>query len=611
MILGNAVEFLGYANSLPPSDLDTLRALSPQDLRTWAVAQAEIHRNHALALLSIHNVIAPIHRLPNEMLSEIFSWAGQPPRGIYVAHVCRRWRAILWKTPAFWENILEGERFDLQETLHARELGNRLTYLTTALDNSTPRKSLNICTFHFPPALRSLLDQHSSRIGALDVSIYGTSQKVSLFEALAPGIPHLKELTIKFCWEPDSTVEAWCFAENLLNRIKPLSSAAFPCLVSIDCPALLTPLLSMDHLNHVKIRGSMSPNWPFSGLLSAARMPSPEAFLKFLDCVKNVQTLHLLDGALPDDIFVWQEPRATYFSSLTSLRISDKRGLVSAAMQYFRLPPRVAVHLSDPEVTGEETPFLSRHGLRLGLWKEVISDIDRVEASTSTQYIDHYRRRRWFTIRGYCNGERRLRFDYSKESIAQKVAFEPFIGNSRITHLLHTANRPFHPEHYCFPRTQANPFLRALPYLRSLNVINQDFSGLLGALQCAGHEGFPVVCPVLEDLVIECCFDSEELAQSVRSADFHSDVVVGRFRERLKELVVALQARAAHGSRLKSLRWSELEEKALRNDRKRLATEIFVVKNWGLDEGDPDLQTLRSLVDGKVKIGKVRLFAGK
>ena len=210
-----------------------------------------------------------------------------------------------------------------------------------------------------------------------------------------------------------------------------------------------------------------------------------------------------------------------------------------------------------------------------------------------------------WAIRGYCNDAQRLRFDYVKASIAQEVAFGPFRGN-RVTRLLHNVDHSFRLEHP--PHNQ--PF-RAFPHLRSLHVINEDLSGLLEALQCGGRDGIPVVCPVLEDLAIECCFDNERLAQSVRVAEFQSDVVAGRFRERLKELVVALQARTEHGSRLKSLRWSELEKKALRGDRSRRATETFVIEGWGLGEDDPDLRTLRSLVDGEVNVGEVSLYLPK
>ena len=184
---------------------------------------------------------------------------------------------------------------------------------------------------------------------------------------------------------------------------------------------------------------------------------------------------------------------------------------------------------------------------------------------------------------------------------------EPFRIDSRITHLLHNLGHPFHHKRRRLEE-QDDQLLRALPHLRSLHVINEGFSGILKALQRAGSDGLPVVCPVLEDLVIECCYNIIPLAPGEPTVDLYNDIVVGRFGGRLKELVVALQARAAHGTRLRSLTWSELDKTALRRDRSRRATKTFVVENWGLDESDPDLQTLRSLVDGEVKIGEFRLY---
>jgi len=60
--------------------------------------------------LDINNML-PVHRLPHEVLSQIFELACSPPSAATMAfraaltHVCRYWRGVLLSYPKLWTNI--------------------------------------------------------------------------------------------------------------------------------------------------------------------------------------------------------------------------------------------------------------------------------------------------------------------------------------------------------------------------------------------------------------------------------------------------------------------------------------------------------------------------
>ena len=103
--------FHGLVSSLPISDSAALLGLSDNDVRTWSAAKADEYRTFALALLSIFNAVAPIHRLPIEILSQIFGECWTDRKSIRVGHVCRQWRSVLLATSRFWADAVKGKKF--------------------------------------------------------------------------------------------------------------------------------------------------------------------------------------------------------------------------------------------------------------------------------------------------------------------------------------------------------------------------------------------------------------------------------------------------------------------------------------------------------------------
>ena len=86
---------------------------SRDHLRQAIIDESNSLEASAQALKSHHNELAPISRLPYEVLATIFSLlsviAWNEGSGhlawIYVAHVCHRWRETALNHPCFWSYI--------------------------------------------------------------------------------------------------------------------------------------------------------------------------------------------------------------------------------------------------------------------------------------------------------------------------------------------------------------------------------------------------------------------------------------------------------------------------------------------------------------------------
>lgn len=72
---------------------------------SWKLALPVLN-NYRFALLVYHNSILPIHRLPNELLINIFLLVIRSGTSlIKMSHVCYRWRAVALDCPALWTSI--------------------------------------------------------------------------------------------------------------------------------------------------------------------------------------------------------------------------------------------------------------------------------------------------------------------------------------------------------------------------------------------------------------------------------------------------------------------------------------------------------------------------
>ena len=100
------------ATPLAKHDVTALNRLSDvSQVRAWTRRKVARYKKYITALLAIHNSIAPINKLPTEILQQVFvhvpsrSRKCSPSWMVSLQFVCRRWRSVLLATPKFW---LEG-----------------------------------------------------------------------------------------------------------------------------------------------------------------------------------------------------------------------------------------------------------------------------------------------------------------------------------------------------------------------------------------------------------------------------------------------------------------------------------------------------------------------
>ncbi|KAH9915276.1 uncharacterized protein BXZ73DRAFT_106248 [Epithele typhae] len=167
------------------TSIDVLLGSIPTADRAALAGLSDDARDNTLALLSIYNAVAPIHRaFPTEVLSEIFSHCWQDPRSIAVAHVCRHWRSIALKTPRLWAAALP-----------------RLGSCSPNPGNANPAAAI----YHFLDHFANTLAPHAARLVDLYVRLgnapsffFNGSTLSALCKFLTSGAPNLEVLGITF-----------------------------------------------------------------------------------------------------------------------------------------------------------------------------------------------------------------------------------------------------------------------------------------------------------------------------------------------------------------------------------------------------------------------------
>ncbi|KAI0919574.1 hypothetical protein AcV5_001604 [Taiwanofungus camphoratus] len=93
---------------LSEMDRAVVTGLSAAELREWVLMKTQEAEQYLLCLRSIQNSTAPINRLPNELLVDIFSNVKGSSRymaWIKLTHVCRSWRELALATPLLWTTV--------------------------------------------------------------------------------------------------------------------------------------------------------------------------------------------------------------------------------------------------------------------------------------------------------------------------------------------------------------------------------------------------------------------------------------------------------------------------------------------------------------------------
>ncbi|PIL33184.1 hypothetical protein GSI_04634 [Ganoderma sinense ZZ0214-1] len=198
----NTPSFSGLVSSLPIADRDILAGLGDDDIRAlWSAAKADDHRRLALTLLSIYNAVAPIHRLPFEVLSSIFEMCWKDRKSLRIGHVCRQWRSVLLDTSGFWASAVKREQFHQDDCATG--------YLGAVLERSAPQV-IAPSFQHFSERVSPFLALHADRIASLTVSLGRCTELFHLWSCLNTGMRSLSTLKISSVnddwWDVESRI---------------------------------------------------------------------------------------------------------------------------------------------------------------------------------------------------------------------------------------------------------------------------------------------------------------------------------------------------------------------------------------------------------------------
>ncbi|KAF9016044.1 hypothetical protein BDZ89DRAFT_416848 [Hymenopellis radicata] len=150
-----------------------------------ALAAAELDRDKVLDFMNVHTRLnPPIHGLPPEILSLIFSFTFNPPFRVFdsrasgpwlLGKVCGTWRKVAWETPTLWKSFVlcceDGRDLDLDQALLGLADTFRKDLLQQALTRSgqTPL-TVVLETYGNDATYIQILTQHLPRVTELRVS---------------------------------------------------------------------------------------------------------------------------------------------------------------------------------------------------------------------------------------------------------------------------------------------------------------------------------------------------------------------------------------------------------------------------------------------------------
>ena len=193
----------------------------------------EIRRTtiHLLALRSLVNQRAPVHRLSNELLLEIFAYLAHSDFAKYrskwylLTHTCRHWREVALQCPSLWTTVLcHNQDMAITFVSRSRRMPLRIVWETSSND------------------AQALADRLQNIFGAAEISSDVESldftfsyNGLDLFRKLADWrLPNLRSLKISHIWDSDT-----------IFMVADPASFAYPLrLHTLDLKGAMVPLSS-------------------------------------------------------------------------------------------------------------------------------------------------------------------------------------------------------------------------------------------------------------------------------------------------------------------------------------------------------------------------------
>jgi F-box-like len=313
------------------------------------------------AFLEMLNPIRPAHRLPREILMQIFANIGSGKRILPVSHVCRRWRDTAINAPELW-SFFETEDFtSMFPVALQRSKDNLLNVQLHASCEEIWR-------------LERLLELPFSRLRSLDVVVTGpfTDEVKGIFSRCRSHASVLNEFSLRFDFDasipqPVPFDENNCFS-MLFDREAPVVSALFLRNLHPWPPLLSERLKSLT--------------------LTSIFIPADELY-PALRSVPNLETLALLNAisVLSENFSGSDTPIA--LDRLRVLYIHQPRGALKHLNHLFAhiTIPRLdlaCIFMSDSAVVDDDIPESSEQSYRM--FKTVTELVMHLDSLPESQF---------------------------------------------------------------------------------------------------------------------------------------------------------------------------------------------------------------------------------
>ncbi|KAH9914521.1 uncharacterized protein BXZ73DRAFT_81659 [Epithele typhae] len=545
----DTLPFPSFADTVPAADLESLRGLSDVAVRARVVARAEEYRRIALALLSIYNSIAPIHRTcPNEILSEVLSHCWQDKRTSTSFTCAQDAEAVAGSHSR--------PRLEPPASFNTRQLrrNRRGAFAASVFKWSSPepiRVKINLLM----NAAVNALAPHAARLVDLYVHLTGAGQLAALCKIIEKGTPRLEVLGIAFVgrvgkyddWT-NADIDAdthWTVANDLCKwrgKAWRIAFAVVPRLHTLRCiPVDIFPYFTCPTLRELCLTPSRSTQNHVAALAHALRQCPNLTHLTWClngertddtdDEDENGGSVDIVDTFFPSfSPSVWQDAGTVDLPALQSLVFNvQTHPMMAAYVSLFSLPlpPHTEVVVDDSTVWE-----LSR-SVQLAEWMKTVDAVR-------------------FTLRS-SSGIR-------ANSINPPEIITMFrqVNGTVITHLVLRQTWPI-------VNCGSDKFvLHAFPHLVSLEVAGPCIASTLAALRSKHVEGpHELTCPRLETLVVTFPLPLQARGDvgkmmTTGLAEWE-EKLAGSLRSWSSDLERMLGRRAVAGYRLKHLEWKGWE----------------------------------------------------
>ena len=454
-------------SKLPADDREHIKGLSIDQLLDFTAARAEEYRVRASALLEIRNSHLLISAVPAEVLADIFTFAWRRRESFTLAHVCRRWRAIIFSTPAFWAKAIAGDSFG--PSIRSQH------YITTAVALSRGHTISHLRILHLNGRYTSIMESLHLRIRSMHLYVTDDSQLSCL----------LRTLRSKASWPQLNALRIDCRPSSRRQHWKSdMSTIRLPSLRRLQLPAFLFEVFAVPSLVDVSI------GWPGvdHDLIPHNVKRKITSIIKILQRCTDLERLQLnewLQGAAFKTADEGDQPPVAHLPSLRDLDIGESVVGALQIISHLDAPP--SSHLRTHLHIGGLPRYLQSPTTRIPIFYNTAAlctmltigvDGASTRASTGSETV----------IRCLSpTGAEMLRIEVDQfrlDTVTDSQYLAESLRPTTITHLILAQSIVVHALTY---RNEKDPpeysaLVHALPNLQALEICGESASGIVRAL---------------------------------------------------------------------------------------------------------------------------------